>query len=231
LVFGGVPNYSIEWSRENQPLNQTLSSLDQLSQGQYSATIIDANGCLKYYEMEVGEIPAANVSINLSPTPFCSEIPITFGTESNKNILQWKWDFDNGKASTLAEPTIDFLSEGIHFVHLSIVDEHQCPIEEIFEFNLQHDLTVYIPNSFTPNNDGINDVFGVGGLGIDEFEMQIFNRWGEVIFESHDLEDKWTGDLKGGDYYTQFDTYLYVVKVSGTCTERKEIVGNVILIR
>jgi gliding motility-associated-like protein len=231
LPSGGVPGYATEWTYQSQNMNQSQLYLEQLPKGQYALTLTDANGCEKFFEMDVNEIPAANISLNLSPTPFCSDIPITFSVGSDKNILQWNWIFDNGTASTMAEPTVEFLDEGIHQVELAVVDEHHCPVEETFEFDLQLALTLYIPNSFTPNNDGINDVFGAEGLGIDEFEMKIYDRWGEVIFESHDLAERWTGNFKGGDYFTEIGVYHYVVKVSGTCTETKELVGDVLLVR
>ncbi len=231
LPSGGVPGYSTTWTYEGQNMNESQIYLEQLSKGQYALTLTDANGCEKLFEIEVNEIPAANISLNLSPTPFCSDIPITFSVGADKNVMQWNWLFDNGTASTMAEPTVEFLDEGIHQVELTVVDEHDCPVEEIFEFDLQLDLTLYIPNTFTPNNDGINDVFGAEGLGIDKFEMKIYDRWGEVIFESHDLNEKWTGNFKGGDHYTQIGVYHYVAKVSGTCTETKEVVGDVLLVR
>src|SRR5436190_1079837 len=56
---------------------------------------------------------------------------------------------------------------------------------------------LYIPNSFTPNNDGINDVFGVNGEGLQNFHIMIFNRWGQVIFESRNPHDTWNGTFKG----------------------------------
>jgi gliding motility-associated-like protein len=230
-VLGGVPGYSIEWAHNNQSLDETQMQIDQLSNGMYSATVIDANGCLKYFEMEVSEIPPANINVLVSPTPYCSDTPLTFSVASDKEIVQWNWTFDRYKTSAMAVPTVDFLEEGSHVAELSVVDEHLCPAEVTFEFDLQLDLTLYIPNTFTPNNDGINDVFGVEGLGIDKFEMKIYDRWGTVIFESHNLEDKWTGNYKEGDYYVQSGSYLYVVTVSGTCTESKEVMGNVLLIR
>lgn len=57
--------------------------------------------------------------------------------------------------------------------------------------------TVYFPNAFTPDQDGDNDTFGAVGLNVDEYELKVFNRWGELIFESNNITDKWDGTHKG----------------------------------
>src|SRR6185295_2220503 len=58
-------------------------------------------------------------------------------------------------------------------------------------------LSVFIPNAFTPNGDGINDTFGVKGEGIKNFVMRVYDRWGEVIFESENAKQQWDGTYKG----------------------------------
>lgn len=58
-------------------------------------------------------------------------------------------------------------------------------------------LSLFVPNAFTPNGDGDNDRFGVSGRGIEEMTMQIYNRWGEMIFETDDLAEGWDGTFAG----------------------------------
>jgi gliding motility-associated-like protein len=70
--------------------------------------------------------------------------------------------------------------------------------------------SLFIPNSFSPNRDGINDVFLVDGTGIYEFELKIFDRWGELLFFTTDPGDAWTGGFK--DYYVPDGVYTYQVK-------------------
>lgn len=72
---------------------------------------------------------------------------------------------------------------------------------------------MYIPNAFTPNGDGLNDVFGVKGEGISDLHVLVFDRWGEVIFESTDPEKQWDGSFKGRP--VQQGTYVYQVYASG----------------
>lgn len=74
-------------------------------------------------------------------------------------------------------------------------------------------LTVYVPNTFTPNEDGMNDEFGATGQGIASFSMQVYNRWGELVFESHDLNTKWNGRFHGE--IMPNSVYLYKISVKG----------------
>lgn len=90
---------------------------------------------------------------------------------------------------------------------------------------------VYIPSAFTPNGDGINDAFFVKGGSIREFEFRVFDRWGNVVFESRDPEAPWLGDFQGGDYYISSGIYNYTLKVKGFKNEALEKVGTIQIVR
>ncbi len=89
--------------------------------------------------------------------------------------------------------------------------------------------TLYIPNSFTPDGDGLNDIFKAVGVNIGNFEMRIYNRYGKLVFETHSLNDGWNGGIDG--YYCSDDIYNYVVEYSYHETEVEVKRGFVTLIR
>ncbi len=74
-------------------------------------------------------------------------------------------------------------------------------------------VTLFIPNTFTPNGDGLNDMFGPIGEGVSEFQMLIYNRWGQLIFESYDINKQWDGKYNGTTVQT--DAYVYSVYAKG----------------
>jgi gliding motility-associated-like protein len=74
--------------------------------------------------------------------------------------------------------------------------------------------TLYIPSAFTPNGDGINDGFGVKAKNITDFNLRIFNRWGELVFESNKISDLWDGKYQG-EAITSTDVFVYTVKAIG----------------
>ena len=98
--------------------------------------------------------------------------------------------------------------------------------------HISKDAEVYIPNAFTPNNDGINDVFQPAAADVRDYRMTIWNRWGNLVFETEDTEDFWDGSNNGSDHYAQNEVYTYRVEYNGTCNAEKILVtGNVLLMR
>jgi gliding motility-associated-like protein len=71
------------------------------------------------------------------------------------------------------------------------------------------DNAIYIPNAFTPNGDGINDVFIISAANVEQFQIDIFDRWGRSIFHSNELESYWLGGVMEGDYYVPDGIYHY----------------------
>lgn len=91
--------------------------------------------------------------------------------------------------------------------------------------------TFYAPNAFTPNNDGLNDVYQVYVYDVTDFRLQIYNRWGELCFETNDPGDAWTGDMQGAGYYVPNGTYVW--KVTGKLPDYSNLdeMGYLTLIR
>ena len=91
-------------------------------------------------------------------------------------------------------------------------------------------LTLYAPNAFSPYGDGVNDLFSIKGQGVQNYALEIFNRWGQLVFQSDDLDIAWNGEYRGSQ--VPVGTYVYQVKalnVSGDHTIVKN--GHVVLIR
>lgn len=140
---------------------------------------------------------------------------IQFFDESFDAVV-WDWNFGDGQSSPLQHPEHTYAEAGIYVITLTVWNEHGCMsfrdevlvIEDAFNF--------YVPNTFTPDDDGINDAFfpQMVGKGLIEFyEFKIFDRWGIKIFETNDPDEPWIGDFRGGDYYVQDDVYVWQAKV------------------
>jgi gliding motility-associated-like protein len=97
---------------------------------------------------------------------------------------------------------------------------------------IREDFNVFIPNTFTPNGDGNNDVFNVKGLGlkVTGFSMELFDRWGHSMFSTKDIAKGWDGTVKGQP--AQDGVYIYKILAVGANGEgRKEYVGHVTLMK
>lgn len=90
---------------------------------------------------------------------------------------------------------------------------------------------IYAPNSFTPNNDGINDVWQVEARNLTKTKLTIYDRWGQVIFTTTDLEQPWTGNVLGSAYYAQEGMYTYMLEYWATTVEAAYMKGHITLIR
>ncbi|MEP7263209.1 MAG: gliding motility-associated C-terminal domain-containing protein [Bacteroidota bacterium] len=89
-------------------------------------------------------------------------------------------------------------------------------------------MTLYIPNTFTPNGDGMNDTFGITGEAIKQFTMQIYDRWGQLIFETADANHRWDGTFEGQK--AMVGTYVYKITATGPLGGRQTKEGNFNLI-
>lgn len=90
-------------------------------------------------------------------------------------------------------------------------------------------IALYIPNAFTPNGDGLNDSFGIQGEGIDVFSMNIFNKWGEMIFETSNMDEFWDGTY--GGVPVQDGAYVYNIYIRTADKENLSKSGTVTVLK
>lgn len=139
---------------------------------------------------------------------------------------------DGYDTTNVQNPTRVFENAGKFPIMLIQRTDHGC-IDTIVKFiEVVEDFNVYIPNSFTPNGDALNDVFSIKGLGFkpEGFSMQIFDRWGHELYFTKDYTKGWDGTIKGG--IAQDGVYIYKIKAVGANGEgRKEYVGHVTLMK
>lgn len=87
---------------------------------------------------------------------------------------------------------------------------------------------MYVPNAFTPNGDGVNETFAPKGQSITTFNMKIFNRWGELLYETDSMEQGWDGTYQGAQ--SQQDVYIYKIQARGPLAGVIEQTGTVTLL-
>lgn len=192
-------------------------------------TVIATDICGEY-ETSVSNVNIVDIEVAFSAT-YIDEFNIQFTPLTSENCegCIFFWDFDDGATSYEMEPIHAFEDLGQHNVELVVVSPHGCMDNA---FGIVHGPpNIYIPNSFSPNNDGVNDIFQVVADQLLSYEFQVFNRWGEVVFESEDPNDIWNGNHVGGDYFVQNGVYLYTCKIKGYNSDAVEYMGTITVLR
>jgi gliding motility-associated-like protein len=109
------------------------------------------------------------------------------------------------------------------------VNAYGCTAQDVVCIDVTNDFGIYIPNAFTPNQDGLNDVFYVVGTGLSNFKMEIYNRWGQRVFLSESQTLGWDGYFKNQP--SQSDEYTFKVDYTGLNGKRYQRTGSVLLNR
>jgi gliding motility-associated-like protein len=122
------------------------------------------------------------------------------------------WDFDNGYTVDNEWDAVGvFQDSGLYEVTLRVLNELGCEDIDTLDFYVWEQETFFIQTAFTPNGDGVNDVFEIKQKGITEWHMQIFDRWGKMVFETYDVKESWDGtDMKSGKPLPQ-GAYTYQI--------------------
>lgn len=166
-------------------------------------TLTDAAGCQGVAEklayITVYDDPSAHFTANPGEVTVFDPT-YQFIDLSQYNIVSWDWNFNNLGTSNEQNPTFTFPDDtGSHNVTLIVEDNHGCIDTVNHTVIVRGEYGIYVPNAFTPDADGKNDGFHPKGFGISEFgySFLIFDRWGEKIFQSIDINEPWYGDYKG----------------------------------
>jgi len=232
-VTGGLSPYTYLWSS-----GQTLDSVNNLTEGMYIITSTDANSCEILESILVLNLQSPEADFNTFPEHrrYYDQLdkPFFFIDISNtywQNVVNWQWDFGD---NTFGEDSIashSYAEAGEYTILLAIETQYNC-WDTISKKILIDEYALYIPNTFTPNtDDDLNNEFKPYGYGVKAFKMMIFNRWGELIFTSEDLDIGWDGKKEGEDKTSPLGVYVYYIEVENIYGEIFKYEGTLNLIR
>lgn len=207
--------------------------------GVYSVTLVVVTnaGCVGTVTMnnyiDVFGIPTA--AFTASPQPTTELNPTIYFTDLSVGATSWTWSFGDlqPSTSTLQNPTFTYPGPACYEVVLEVSSSNGCTDTAAQDVCIDPDVAIYVPNAFTPNGDGSNDVFFPQGVGIDpeQFEMWIFDRWGNLIFYTDDLNEGWNGCVQSSPRVCQIDTYVWKIKCVDLLDQKHNMIGHVNLIR
>ena len=188
-----------------------------------SLTVTSDSGCAASFTFSnmitVYSHPSTSFSASPQPTNI-SQPDITFTdlTSDAYGITQWFWNFGDtisggSDFSASQNPVHDYSDTGTYCIKLIDMNKFGCVDSSTQCIVIDPLFTLYIPNAFTPNHDGMNDVFIPKGGYFTYFEMYVFDRWGTSIYHTTDITKGWNGSVNNGATKCQQDTYVYLIHV------------------
>jgi len=201
--------------------------------GTYTAslTVTDSNGCKNTSTAIVNVFPVPKANFGYSPsstTIFDPNIQF-YDLSTGATITSWTWYFGDGDSSNLQNPLHTYADTGLYYPHLAVVSNYGCWNILWDVLYIAPEYLIYVPNAFTPNSDGTNDVFLPKGEGIVEYTLMIYDRWGQQLFKSDDIYKGWDG--RKGDTYLQEDVYVWTIVLRNNKGEPKQLSGVVSLLK
>lgn len=220
-------NASYVWN--NQPVADPTAVSDT---GMYVVTVTDMNGCVDDAMATVSAIECMCVADFIHDAR-CMQEPVQFTLLADSTVLGATWDFqDAADLSMDIDPLVKFNSEGEVVVTLrAMLGCGVVSVERTIRMeDCSDSCSVWIPSAFTPDNDSRNDSWTWHGeCKPEEFSIQVFNRWGEVVFASTDPLDSWDGTYHGTS--SPSGVYVYRVGYRLPYQKRKEVMGSITLAR
>ncbi len=235
ITSGGSGTYTYLWSD-----NQNTPTATALAAGTYTVTVNDGF-CTAVASTNVTNVPGPVAGFSSTPVPATIYDPVVFLNNSSGNVISWTWNFGDGSASGTGNQLLhQFTNLGAYSVTLIVTDNNGCSDSTTNIVNVKEIFTFYVPNSITPDENGLNDAFTPKGYNVDPngFEMYIFDRWGKLFYHTTEWSDNtaakpWNGTLNNSGSVDKVivGVYVYRIIVKELDGPKHEYLGGIAVIQ
>lgn len=229
---GFIVNYTWDFGDGITSFNQNPNHI-YADAGEYTVTltVLTNTDCLYTdtlsYSIYVYPMPVAGFLVNPVETSIFD--PTIDITDISVGADNYEYYFNNNYYSNESEPSVTYTEPGEYVIMQIVQSIHNCIDTAYQAVTINPDLIFYVPNSFTPNDDGRNDFFTWSVEGAESFVMRIFNRWGELVFETEDFIDYWDGKYR--ETIVQDGVYVWKANVVDLNGEEHVRTGHVTVMR
>ena len=221
IVTSNADSIQFYW---NNFLSDSLD-ISNLIADNYQLVVLDNNNCRDTSNFLLIDTNYHNISINYNSTIMEPDEPIDFFQNSIDSSIVNNWAFGDDSTSIEYEPTHIYKYPGDYTVCLIAGNEFNCFDTSCLEITIFPN-EIIIPNIFSPNNDEVNDKFIIYGIN-DLFNIKIYNRWGNLVFDQNPYENNWNGESSNGKKLSE-GQYFYMLKND---QEQIKLNGSVMLVR
>lgn len=226
LPYEGSGNFKIEWLQSGTTFDSLYVTPSENTRHDYMVTDTCGTEYFGNIRVDVREVIA---SFEYDPTEEYYSVQMR---NLSRPLLEsdFYWDFGDGNSSTEMNPMHRFSGTDPYTITLTATDDYGC--EDVFTRTTVPPAEIFIPNAFTPDGDGINEIWKVQGSNISEFEVRIFDRWGKLVFQTTNIEQGWNGSHSDGSHHNNMTVYNFFIRYKGqTEDETFERTGNISVIR
>ncbi len=203
--------------------------------GSWDLAIRNADGCIGTGMAEITGPEPVVADFTWSPNPTDVNNPSIRFFNASSGADRFEWDIAGVEFPTTLDAQYRFTDRepGIYPVCLAAYNSNNCADTVCYDVIIDDVTFVYVPNSFTPDGDGVNDVFAVSTtVALTEFNLLIFDRWGQVVYETNDFDAPWNGGSKNSGELLPTGVYAYRIRYAIPETAaKKELVGSVTLLK
>lgn len=192
----------------------------------------DSNACVNTASLLINAFDKPSADFDFFPaSPIAKSDNVLFTNASTGAAqISWYWFFDNLEDTVKAKSAYHtFENTGDYPVAMIVKNKWGCADTMVKVLNIGEEFSLYVPNAFTPNGDNINDTFQPKGVGITNYNLQVFDRWGEKLFDTKDFYTGWDGSFKGKSCTD--DIYIWKINVEMPGGKARMLNGYVNLIR
>jgi len=205
--------------------------------GVYDVTLEaeSAEGCYNILVMDNAVSVYANPIADFTADPPRTTIlhPVIQFSDLSTGANRWAWNFGDmfNNTATIPNPEHTYNDTGRYAITLIVMNNELCSDTTYGEIIIDGDVSVYIPNAFSPNNDGKNEIFNVYSIGISSANLNIYDRWGNLIHLHNSNSPHWDGRNQMDMKPCQQGVYVYVLKATDIFGKNHKYTGTVTLVR
>ncbi|HSY77423.1 MAG TPA: gliding motility-associated C-terminal domain-containing protein, partial [Bacteroidia bacterium] len=227
IVTGGKPGYNYLWNN-GLPNGAGPFTVSPATSTYYVCAVTDGCGTtIKDSEQVVMDLIPVIASFVDNPNSIWGGQYVSF-VNSSTGASSYYWNFGDGNSSTDQYPYYQYNIPGTYVVYLVASNRFGC--SDSLSDTVFVEGGIYVPNVFTPNGDGQNDVFHITAGGMQTYDLEIFNRWGQKVFETNSPNIDWSGKSMSGIDESD-GIYYYIIKATDYSNKKYNLDGYLQLIR
>lgn len=223
---GGYGQYYYEWMETGETTASIWVKPSQTSI--YHVNVSDECQTFIVSGSTTVSVVRPNANFTVTSQTLFDDLPITFQNLTT-NGYSYQWYFGDGNSSTIVNPNNVYDEPGTYSITLIATDLKGCKDTIVKPITIEEGYYVYVPNTFTPDGFRFNNLFEASTVGVEYLRVRIFDRWGELIFESNERDFQWDGTYKGSP--VQDGTYIWKINYKTNSGRDILITGHINCIR